>query len=213
MCMPELPHVTAIPVTVVWSWLQGYHSPKAFIAAQSPMATTVDDFWSMIWENKSQVVVLLCQLVENEEVSSVHSHMCLQYVESWVWCNYSLSTGIPWLSWLYCCIAQVNMVDIVMFMYVYYGQSLTFQIPDYRDQITIWVTVKVITLNTALVITPVPYPFPLPVPLSVPPMPVPYPSPPYPGPPTPVPLHRPPTHSPYPVPLPQVTPICKQLPS
>ena len=48
---------------------QGYHSPRAFIAAQSPMKTTVDDFWNLIAEKQVQIVLLLCQLVEDSQVS------------------------------------------------------------------------------------------------------------------------------------------------
>ena len=51
---------------------QGYHAPRAFIAAQSPMKTTVDDFWTLIAEKKVQTALLLCQLVEDSQVSSAH---------------------------------------------------------------------------------------------------------------------------------------------
>ena len=37
------------------------------------MQTTVTDFWTMIWENKSHTIVMLGQLEENEEVSIVDS--------------------------------------------------------------------------------------------------------------------------------------------
>ena len=49
---------------------QGYHAPRAFIAAQSPMKTTVDDFWNLVAEKQVQTVLLLCQLVEDSQVSS-----------------------------------------------------------------------------------------------------------------------------------------------
>ena len=48
--------------------LQGYRAPRAFIAAQSPMETTVDDFWILIAEKNVQTVLLLCQLVEDTQV-------------------------------------------------------------------------------------------------------------------------------------------------
>ena len=47
--------------------LQGYRATRAFIAAQSPMETTMDDFWTLISEKKVQTV-LLCQLVEDTQV-------------------------------------------------------------------------------------------------------------------------------------------------
>ena len=37
------------------------------------MQTTATDFWTMIWEKKSHTVVMLGQLKENGEVSSVDS--------------------------------------------------------------------------------------------------------------------------------------------
>ena len=54
---------------------QGYHAPRAFIAAQSPMKTTVDDFWTLIAEKRVQTALLLCQLVEDSQVSSTCSSL------------------------------------------------------------------------------------------------------------------------------------------
>ena len=48
--------------------IQGYHAPKAFIAAQSPMSNTVSDFWSLIVSKKVSVVALLCPLWERKKV-------------------------------------------------------------------------------------------------------------------------------------------------
>ena len=45
--------------------IQGYRRRNAYIAAQSPMQSTVNDFWRMMWEFKSKVMVMLCNL--NEE--------------------------------------------------------------------------------------------------------------------------------------------------
>uniref|UniRef100_A0A8C4X0R7 Receptor-type tyrosine-protein phosphatase-like N n=1 Tax=Eptatretus burgeri TaxID=7764 RepID=A0A8C4X0R7_EPTBU len=38
------------------------HDPRtpAYIAAQSPMAHTISDFWQMVWENRCVVLVMLC---------------------------------------------------------------------------------------------------------------------------------------------------------
>ena len=51
---------------------QGYHAPRAFIAAQSPMQASLSDFWTLIAENKVQTVLLLCQLVEDSQVRNMH---------------------------------------------------------------------------------------------------------------------------------------------
>ncbi|TPP63867.1 Receptor-type tyrosine-protein phosphatase F, partial [Fasciola gigantica] len=46
------------------SFVDGYQARKAFIACQSPMVSTVEDFWRMVWEQKSDVIVMLCDLIE-----------------------------------------------------------------------------------------------------------------------------------------------------
>ena len=35
---------------------------------QAPMQNTVEDFWRMVWEYKSSIIVMLTQLEEGEEV-------------------------------------------------------------------------------------------------------------------------------------------------
>ena len=45
--------------------LQGYKRRNAYIATQGPLQNTVGDFWRMMWEFKSKVMVMLCNL--NEE--------------------------------------------------------------------------------------------------------------------------------------------------
>ncbi|XP_030307401.1 receptor-type tyrosine-protein phosphatase eta, partial [Calypte anna] len=46
------------------SYIPGYNSKKAFIAAQGPLSNTIDDFWRMIWEKKIYSVVMLTKCVE-----------------------------------------------------------------------------------------------------------------------------------------------------
>ena len=38
-----------------------------FIATQGPKENTIEDFWTMVWELKSKVIVMLCNLIENEK--------------------------------------------------------------------------------------------------------------------------------------------------
>ncbi|NWI94597.1 PTPRJ phosphatase, partial [Pitta sordida] len=46
------------------SYMPGYSSKKAFIAAQGPLPNTIDDFWQMIWEKNIYSVVMLTKCVE-----------------------------------------------------------------------------------------------------------------------------------------------------
>ena len=50
------------------SWIDTYLRKKAFIASQAPLIETTADFWRMIYENKSWVIVMLGQEIENGEV-------------------------------------------------------------------------------------------------------------------------------------------------
>jgi len=53
--------------------LQGYRYKKAYIATQGPLAETTEDFWRMLWENNSTIVVMLTKLREMGRVSIRHS--------------------------------------------------------------------------------------------------------------------------------------------
>lgn len=41
-----------------------YRQQKAYIATQGPLAETTEDFWRMLWENNSTIVVMLTKLRE-----------------------------------------------------------------------------------------------------------------------------------------------------
>lgn len=49
------------------SFLDGYKHRRNFIATQAPLEKTVNDFWRMVWEQKNHVIVMLCNLEENNE--------------------------------------------------------------------------------------------------------------------------------------------------
>ena len=38
-----------------------------FIATQGPKENTIEDFWTMVWESKSKVIVMLCNLMEKNK--------------------------------------------------------------------------------------------------------------------------------------------------
>ena len=61
--------------------LKGYKQNRAFIVAQSPMENTNRDFWRMIYNLKCATIVMLCELVENNQVriitASIARHIIL----------------------------------------------------------------------------------------------------------------------------------------
>lgn len=49
---------------------QGPKNTKGYyIACQGPMQNTIDDFWRMVWEQQSKVILMITQLFENGIVS------------------------------------------------------------------------------------------------------------------------------------------------
>ncbi|XP_033376182.1 receptor-type tyrosine-protein phosphatase delta isoform X38 [Parus major] len=46
------------------SFIDGYRKQQAYIATQGPLAETTEDFWRMLWEHNSTIVVMLTKLRE-----------------------------------------------------------------------------------------------------------------------------------------------------
>ncbi|XP_048108082.1 protein tyrosine phosphatase receptor type Fa isoform X1 [Alosa alosa] len=46
------------------SFIDGYRQQKAYIATQGPLSETTEDFWRMLWEHNSTIVVMLTKLRE-----------------------------------------------------------------------------------------------------------------------------------------------------
>ena len=47
---------------------QGYKTRNYFIVTQGPLANTINDFWLMVWQNKSACIVMLCDTMEEDKV-------------------------------------------------------------------------------------------------------------------------------------------------
>ncbi|XP_076001134.1 receptor-type tyrosine-protein phosphatase S [Genypterus blacodes] len=46
------------------SYIDGYRQQRGYIATQGPLAETTEDFWRMLWEHNSTIVVMLTRLRE-----------------------------------------------------------------------------------------------------------------------------------------------------
>nr|KAF6425597.1 protein tyrosine phosphatase receptor type E [Molossus molossus] len=66
------------------SYIDGYKEKNKFIAAQGPKQETVNDFWRMVWEQKSATIVMLTNLKERKEKkmrnTPAHSPFILRYI-------------------------------------------------------------------------------------------------------------------------------------
>ncbi|XP_072485162.1 receptor-type tyrosine-protein phosphatase epsilon isoform X2 [Notamacropus eugenii] len=70
------------------SYIDGYKEKNKFIAAQGPKQETVNEFWRMVWEQKSATIVMLTNLKERTE------EKCHQYWPDqgcWIYGNIRVS--------------------------------------------------------------------------------------------------------------------------
>lgn len=51
--------------------VQGYgDEDRAYIATQGPTVNTMGDFWRMVWQERSPIIVMITNLEEKNEVSA-----------------------------------------------------------------------------------------------------------------------------------------------
>nr|QZB49069.1 PTP [Cotesia vestalis bracovirus] len=60
------------------NYMAGIDGRCKFIATQEPMATTFDDFWSMIWQENSRIIVMLNGTKQESQPTSPQ-YFCIQW--------------------------------------------------------------------------------------------------------------------------------------
>ena len=48
--------------------IKGYNSKREFIVTQGCLASTVDDFWRMVWEQNCSAIIMLTRCMEKARV-------------------------------------------------------------------------------------------------------------------------------------------------
>ena len=53
------------------NFVDGFRQPRAYIATQGPIQGTFPAFWKMVWEQNTQVIVMITHLFENGKVCPI----------------------------------------------------------------------------------------------------------------------------------------------
>ena len=59
------------------NFIDGFRRPKAYIGTQGPMQGSFPEFWRMIWEQNTTVIVMITHLFEGGKVNFLITIFCL----------------------------------------------------------------------------------------------------------------------------------------
>ncbi|XP_041083067.1 tyrosine-protein phosphatase non-receptor type 7-like isoform X2 [Polyodon spathula] len=66
------------------NYIQEYKgTEKRFIATQGPMVNTVSDFWEMVWQEDSPIIIMITKLQEKKELEEEIRHVKHYWYSSW----------------------------------------------------------------------------------------------------------------------------------
>lgn len=49
------------------NYVNGWAKTNKFIATEAPFYDTIDDFWDMVWQNESEIIVVLTKIMEGDQ--------------------------------------------------------------------------------------------------------------------------------------------------
>ncbi|CAD5123408.1 DgyrCDS11759 [Dimorphilus gyrociliatus] len=60
---------------------------KGFIATQAPLENTQEDFWKMVWEQQSQIIIMLVNIIENNQPKCTQYWPDTERGNIWMYCG------------------------------------------------------------------------------------------------------------------------------